>query len=147
MTHEEIEEKRKTEEEIRSLFNHQNQVCAKKQSLGVGNHEFDLYDADKVIGGITTSPWKCKTGSNNTGGQDRASTELLWLSLWEGKERRVIILSDREMADRLLKRWQGCSFPRQIEIIHYAKSTKRLKPIGELKRGAASLIKLFPPLL
>ena len=125
----EIEAKKRIEEEVRSLFNRHNQTNAKKSVLSVGrkgtSHEFDLHDSGKVIGGITTSPWKNRTGSYNTGGQDRASTELLWLTLWEGNENRVMILTNKEMADRLFERWQGCLFPHQIKIIHYDES-KRL---------------------
>lgn len=136
MNTQEIEEKRKIEERVRTLFNRESQIEAVKIKLPVGQnkvkHEFDLYDKGKIIGGITTSPWKCKTGSYNTGGQDRASTELLWLSLWAGDECRVMILTDREMADRLFKRWQGRPFPHQIEIFHCDLREKRLKKIGVL---------------
>jgi len=134
MNRQEIMKKRKIEEEIRSLFNRQNQAEAKKKILEVGQqrvpHEFDLYDANKVIGGITTSPWKNKTGSYNTGGQDRASTELLWLTLWVGDERRVMILTDEEMANKLWKRWRGCPFRYRIEIIHCNLSQERFEIVG-----------------
>ena len=137
MNRQEIDEKRKTEEEVRSLFNRYNQTDAKKAVLSVGrkgaSHEFDLYDSSKVVGGVTTSPWKNKTGSYNTGGQDRASTELLWLALWEGNENRVMILTNKEMADKLFKRWQGCPFPHQIEIIHYDDSKRLFEVVGVLR--------------
>lgn len=137
MNSREINKKQKIEEEVRSLFNRHNQTSAEKAVLSLGrkgaSHEFDLYNSGKVIGGITTSPWKNKTGSNNTGGQDRASTELLWLTLWEGNENRVMILTDREMADKLFKRWQGCPFPHQIEIIHYDESKRLFERVGMLR--------------
>ncbi len=128
--------KLKIESEVVCLFNGKNGTNAKKAKLQVGNegssHEFDLYESDKVIGGVTTSPWKNKTGSSNTGGQDRASTELLWLSLWGGNERRVMILTDRDMADRLYERWKGCSFPKRIEIIHCNLPQKKFDMVGML---------------
>jgi hypothetical protein len=58
-----------------------NGCTAKKQTLTLGttaaSHEFDLYEASTLVGGINTSPWFNKSGSYNTGGQDRAATELL----------------------------------------------------------------------
>ena len=125
-----------SEEKIRRLFNHIRNVNASKQRLHVGNggakHEFDLYEISRVIGGISTSPWTNRTGSTNTGGQDRLSTELLWLTLWEGKEARVVIVTDMEMAQKLLKRFQGCSFPRQIEIVHFDAASDVFTSVGFL---------------
>ena len=117
-----------SEERVRSRLNSFYSVNATKQRLTLGSsgakHEFDLYDAGKLIGGITTSPWKNKTGSNNTGGQDRVSTELLWLSLWEGNEKRVVVLTDREMAEKIIARFSGCAFPQKVEIILFDQNTK-----------------------
>jgi len=108
-------EKLRIESEIRELFNQIEHLNARKEELSFNgsktNHEFDIYEKGKVIGGISTSPWKNRTGTNNSGGQDRVATELLWLSLWQGQERRVMILSNNEMASRLLMRWEGCSWP------------------------------------
>ena len=47
-------------------------------------HEFDIYADGIVIGGVSTSPLKTGGGTSNTGGCDRACSELLWLSLWPG---------------------------------------------------------------
>lgn len=129
-------DKLKTELDIVSLFNSKNGRSAKKSVLQLGSggasHEFDLYESDKVIGGVTTSSWKNKSGSTNTGGQDRASTELLWLTLWIGSERRVMMFTDREMADKLYKRWKGCPFPKRIEIIHCDLSQRKFDVAGTL---------------
>lgn len=109
------------EEEIRLAFNErfnfntQKKVCI----LGKSKHEFDLFEEEKLIGGVNTSTWRNKSKTNNTGGQDRVSTELLWLTLWEGKEKRVLILTDGEMFERILKRFDGISFPNIIEICFY----------------------------
>jgi hypothetical protein len=123
-----------SEESMRLKFNSFYRLNTTKQRLALGNggakHEFDLYDAGKLIGGINTSPWKNKTGSNNTGGQDRVSTELLWLSLWEGKEKRVVVLTDREMAERIISRFSGCAFPNKIEIILYDHNSQDFIFIG-----------------
>lgn len=128
--------KLKTESEIVSLFNSKKGTNAKKVILQLGNdgasHEFDLYESDKVIGGVTTSPWKNKTGSSNSAGQDRASTELLWLTLWNGNEWRVMILTDQEMAEKLYKRWKGCPFPKRIEIIHCILPQRKFVMVGTL---------------
>jgi hypothetical protein len=124
------------ESEIRDLFNSSYKVAARKTKLRVGQtekaHEFDIYDANRIIGGITTSPWKNLSGSSNSGGQDRASAELLWLTLWQGDERRVIILSNEDMANRLLRRFRGSNFPHHIEIIHYDSSLREFKELGRL---------------
>jgi len=137
VTHEEIAQKRQAERDARHLFKKQYQVEVKdnETKLPIGKnstHKFDLFALDKFIGGITTSPWKNKSGSNNTGGQDRASTELLWLTLWSGEAHRVMILTDQEMASKLLKRWQGCPFPHRIEIIHCDLNVEKLYTIGVL---------------
>ena len=136
MNKRQIEEKRRIESETRALFNRKNQVNAEKRKLKVGQatkpHEFDLFDPSKVIGGITTSPWIVGKHTNNTGGQDRISAELLWLTLWSGNERRVMILTDKEMASKMHRRWGGCPFPHRIEIIHCDLSRKRFETIGLL---------------
>ena len=126
------------EETIRQLFNTTRSVNASKHRLPVGHggakHEFDLYEANSVIGGISTSPWTNKTQirSSNSGGQDRLSAELLWLTLWEGNEKRVVIVTDEEMARRLLLRFRGCPFPHQIEIVRFDDSSGILKSEGFL---------------
>ena len=139
MDKEQIERKRQAERDVRHLFNEKYQAKTeeKETELQVGQnakHKFDIYECGRFIGGITTSPWRCDTPSrsNNTGGQDRCSTELLWLTLWEGTEHRVMILTDNEMADKLHKRWQGCKFPHQIEIFHCDLDKKEFKSVGVL---------------
>ena len=74
----------KIEEIVRGSYNSKYSYNARKETLPIGDqdakHEFDLYETGKVIGGISTSPWKTsKNCYNNTGGQDRISAELLWL--------------------------------------------------------------------
>ncbi len=131
-----ITEKRNREIEIREHFNKQYQLNAEKRTLAIGrlsaHHEFDLFEDDKVIGGITTSPWIVGKGSNNTGGQDRVAAELLWLSLWSGNERCVMILSDREMAEKISLRFKGCTFSHQIEILFYDIAQGTFTKIGLL---------------
>ncbi len=121
---------------VRAEFNKMNNTNAQKSKLSFGNsnasHEFDVYEKSRVIGGISTSPWLNKSGSNNTGGQDRAATELLWLSLWKGREKRVLILTDEEMADRVFKRFSGASFPSKIEIQHFVVNTRNFRVVGML---------------
>ena len=132
-----MSERLQIEEEAVSKFNSQYGTDARKvKGLPVGNanakHEFDLYEPGKVIGGVTTSPWTNKTGSTNTGGQDRAAAELLWLSLWGGEERRILIVTDPDMARRLLERFGGCPFPKPIEILQYNSHKKQLVEVGRL---------------
>jgi hypothetical protein len=126
----------KKEKDVRDEFNHQNKTKTVKAVLPIGNqgakHEYDLFEKGKIIGGISTSPWFNKTGSNNTGGQDRASAELFWLSLWNGMEKRVHILTDFEMAKRLHQRFKGVPLNAKIEIIHFDLTEKHFKSIGKL---------------
>jgi hypothetical protein len=121
---------------VRDEYNKSNKTTAHKVAISIGSgnasHEFDLYERSKVVGGISTSPWFNKSGSNNTGGQDRASTELLWLTLWQGSEKRVHILTNKEMACRLFKRFLGAHFPHRVEIHHFDINTKTFTLVGTL---------------
>ena len=47
---------------------------------GGASHEFDIYVHGVLIGGVSTSPLKVGAGNINTGGCDRASSEVLWFS-------------------------------------------------------------------
>ncbi|MBI4307391.1 MAG: hypothetical protein HY684_01110 [Chloroflexi bacterium] len=116
------------EEAIRNRYNQARGLNAKKAKLCLGKtavHEFDIFEQGRVIGGITTSPWKNRptenypSGSNNSGGQDGTAAELLWLSLWQGYEERVLMLTDKDMATGLLHRWKGCRFPNPIKVVHF----------------------------
>ena len=121
---------------VRNSYNSKHSCNARKKTLCIGNqgakHEFDLYEEDKVIGGISTSPWTNKTGTNNTGGQDRVSTELLWLSLWRGNEKRVLILKDLEMSKKIHKKFLGTPFAKKVYIFHFDSKNRSFKKIGEL---------------
>ena len=121
---------------VRVEFNAANSMNAKKKTLGLGTlaaaHEFDLYETSKIIGGVSTSPWLNKSGSNNTGGQDRAATELLWLTLWLGDEKRVHVLTDRKMAHSLFRRFSGACFPERIEIQYFDIEAKKFTVVGTL---------------
>jgi hypothetical protein len=95
-----------------------------RQRLPVGRrgaeHEFALHAPGKAIGSIVTARWDgaADPRSGTTPGQDRASAELLWLSLWEGRERRVLVATDLELAQRLVARYAGCYLPAQVEVHH-----------------------------
>lgn len=124
------------EELVRKEFNLKYNTKAVKAVLRIGNegskHEYDLFEEGKIIGGISTSPWFNKTGSNNTGGQDRAAAELFWLSLWDGPEKRVHILTDKEMAKRLFERFRGVPLKVKIEILHFYLNKGPFTSIGTL---------------
>lgn len=129
------------EQKVRKLFNKQWQGNAEKCRLPIGatthKHEFDLYERGKVIGGISTSPWKNKTEkkTNNTGGQDRVASELLWLSLWTGKEKRLHILTDHEMAQNTFNRYKYGNFSVNIDIYHCDYKKRIFTKIGTLKKS------------
>lgn len=118
----------------RDSYNSTYSCNAKKERLDLGKqgakHEYDLYQKGKVLGGVSSSPWKNKSGTNNKSGQDRATAELLWLSLWNGGERRVHILTDLEMATNLYKKFKGTPFRKKVEVMHFDLTTKKFKSIG-----------------
>lgn len=101
------------------------------------SHEFDLFEKKVVVGGISTAPWcnksfNGKRGTPNTSGRDRAATELLWLSLWQGPERRLHILTDSEMAEKLFKKFNGANFNCKLEIHHFDIENKKFRLVGTL---------------
>ena len=137
MDKEQIRQKRCEEERARLLLGKtcQARLAERETALRIGptaSHRFDIYEPKRFIGGISTSPWIVGHSSNNTGGQDRVSTELLWLSLWEGDERRVMVLTNREMATRTFERWEGCPFRHPIDIIFCDLCKETLETIGSL---------------
>ena len=126
------------EKKVRDIYNSEHVCQCKKETLTIGNqgakHEFDLYEKGEVIGGINTSSWKNKTKkkSNNTAGQDRVATELLWLILWPGNEKRVLVLTDLEMSERIHKKFRGTPFAKKVYVFHFDLKKKSFKKIGEL---------------
>lgn len=110
---------------VRNHLNAARGTSARKSTLAVGlasaTHEFDIFQEENIIGGISTSPWTNRTRARttNTGGQDRVTAELLWLSLWSGPEERILVLTDSEMAEKIHGRFEGCSFPHRIEILYF----------------------------
>jgi hypothetical protein len=95
-------------------------------------HEFDIYSANVVIGGVSTSPLTIGQNNRNTGGTDRASRELLWLSLWPGNETRVHVLTDRALAQWLYAQFRGVAFPYAITIYHYDLASDVLNQVGTM---------------
>jgi hypothetical protein len=133
------------ESEVRDWFNREYGFKAIKTVLPIGNpdctHEFDLYEPRKVIGGISTSPWINRTDkkTTNTGGQDRAAAELLWLSIWVGDEMRCHVLTDLEMAGRTFERFRHGNFQHEITIYHCNLGAKRFTEIGILKSSGTPI--------
>lgn len=109
---------------VRAAFDQAFGTRSVRQRLGVGRrgaeHEFALHASGEVIGAIVTARWTGTVDprSGTTPGQDRASAELLWLCLWEGRERRVLIATDLELAQHLVARYAGCYLPTQVEVHH-----------------------------
>ena len=123
------------EKMVRDSYNSKHSCNARKKTLRIGGqgakHEFDLYEEGKVIGGISTGRWKTKKNHNNTGSQDRVSTELLWLILWPGNEKRVLILTNLEMSKKIHKKFLGTPFAKKVYIFHFDLENKSFKKIGE----------------
>jgi hypothetical protein len=99
-------------------FNRRNRTEAieKKVEVGAATHKFDLFQQGKLAGGVTSGTWCTSNGKNNTGAQDHATAELLWLDLVRTVKRKVLILTDMQMAKGLLKRFQRAGFRKPVEI-------------------------------
>jgi hypothetical protein len=110
--------------------------CPERRRIRVGSaaaiHEFDIYSENIVIGGVSTSPLKTSGQNRNTGGTDRACRELLWLSLWSGRETRIHVLTDGMLAQWLVAQFRGIAFPHEITIFHYACAADLLRQTGTL---------------
>lgn len=96
-------------------------------------HEFDIYAEKVVIGGVSTGTSKTSGANPNTGSRDRASRELLWLSLWQGPENRVHVLTNKPLAEWLVNHeFKGAVFPYSITIYHFECQADVLHEIGIL---------------
>lgn len=129
------------EQRVRAAFNTTHAVQTRKQRLimpgGHARHEFDLYDEGRVIGGVSTSPWRnlAKEGKRrtyNTAGQDRATTEIFWLSHWKGAERRIHILTDEDMADKLYGRLRAIPMLSSVDVLRFNLQNDSFTVIGSL---------------
>ena len=108
-------------------------VCATMPISEHGpNYEFDIYSDGVLVGGVSTGTLKTSGGNANTGSCDRACSELLWLSLWQGCETRIHVLTDRPLAEWLVRRFTGAVFPHSITVFHYDCSGNGLLQIGIL---------------
>lgn len=112
---------------IRQAFNEQFGFNAERRTVTVGrktaSHEFALHDAGKALGAIVPSSSRAF---------EIAATEILWLCLWEGPERRVLIASDLELAQQLTTVFHGCYFPTQIEAFHFDAASRSFYRAGRL---------------
>lgn len=113
------------ETEVRDAFNAVFDCQASAATPIVGGrtatHPFALFDAGRVIGAIVAAPWRDRAAPEPgaSPGQDRAAAELLWLTLWEGPERRVLVVTDLDMAQGLITRFHGCYVPADIDVLHF----------------------------
>jgi len=96
------------------------------------SHEFDIFEKGVIIGGVSTSTTKVGKGTDNTGGKDRAASELLWLTLWPGEEKRLHVMTDKSLADWLYQKYKGADFRYPISIYHYDQISQILTEIGVL---------------
>ncbi len=116
---------RHVEGTVRDAFNAVFDGVAQPASPVVGGraarHPFSLFDPGRVIGAIVAAPWRDRVQqeSSSSPGQDRATAELLWLTLWEGPERRVLVVTDLDMAQGLITRFHGCYVPANIDVLHF----------------------------
>jgi len=108
-------------------------VCRKIRVGKTGPiHEFDIYAEGIVIGGVSTGTLKTSGGNANTGSCDRACSELLWLSLWQGRESRIHVLTNSALADWLVRHFMGAVFPHSITVYHYDCPNLALRQVGIL---------------
>lgn len=112
---------------IRQAFNELFGFNTESRTVTVGrktaSHEFALHDAGKALGTIVPSSSRAF---------EFAATEILWLCLWEGPERRVVITSDLELAQQLITAFHGCYFPTQIEAFHFDAASRSFYRAGRL---------------
>lgn len=112
---------------IRAVFNEQFGSAAERRVVAVGRktatHEFALHDTGKILGCIVPA---------SKGSFEIASAEILWLCLWEGPERRVVITAELGLAQRLITVFHGCYFPTQIEAFHFDAASKSFYRTGRL---------------
>jgi len=129
-------EKLKVEAIVRDAINERfksNSINSRQPVAENGHiHEFDIYESGLIIGGVSTGTKVTSGGSSNTGSKDRAAAELLWLSLWQGHEKRVHVLTSKDLAEWLFNRFNGATFPFKITILHFDTETKELGEIGTL---------------
>ena len=127
--------RREVQRQAVDTFNRKNSLNATEQEVKVGSatHRFDLFQKGEVAGGVTTGTWKTSNGNNNTGAQDHAIAELLWLDLVKTVKRKVLILTDQEMVRGLLNRFQNAGFRKPIEIWHFDLRAHKISPRGSLK--------------
>ncbi|MDD2366981.1 MAG: hypothetical protein PHN84_12535 [Desulfuromonadaceae bacterium] len=119
---------------VRDAFNRMQQANTNKKKLPIHSgliHEFDLYEEGKYVGGITTSPWNNNSGTTNTGGRDRVKAEILYLSMFNGNENRVIILTDRKMADEIHIRFKHADFKHKITVLCFELNNNKFTEIGQ----------------
>jgi len=95
-------------------------------------HEFDIFEKNTVMGGVSTSTLKTDNRNANTGGKDRAASELLWLTLWPGERKRLHVLTDKSLADWLYKTYKGAALQHRVTIYHYETNSQVLTEIGVL---------------
>lgn len=111
-------------------------IAVEKKKLKVGEfgpeHEFDIYLEGKVIGGVTTGTYRTSKGRTNTAMRDRAAAELLWLTLWPGDETRVFVVTDRRMADWLVRRFDYAPLAHSVNVFHHDSLRGDLHFIGSL---------------
>lgn len=112
---------------IRAAFNQQFECATERRIVPVGRktamHEFALHDAGKVLGAIVPPSSRAF---------EFASAEILWMCLWEGPERRVVITTELELAQHLITVFHGCYFPTQIEAFHFDAAAKSFYRAGRL---------------
>lgn len=122
------------------------ELSSGKLVVGVNGplHEFDIYAEGVVIGGVSTATYNTSFGKTNTGARDRACAELLWLSLWPGRESCVHILTDMPLATWLLRRFGNAPFLKHIDIYHYDVAQDSLSLVGRIgENGKKGLTKIF----
>lgn len=125
------------EKMARNAFNENQHTNAQKCRVDIREkqHEFDFYQEDIVVGGISTSAWINRTAkhSNNTGGQDRVIAELFWLQLCTSAKRKVLILKEMDMAEGINKRFGGCNFFNPtVEVWLYDQATNAINHLMDL---------------
>jgi hypothetical protein len=82
-----------------------------------GEVEFDaVSDDEKVVGMISTSAWKTKSGKNGMGKLLKIRSDILSLIQLKHNTKKIVILTEKDMYDKCIKEKYNGKIPREISF-------------------------------
>lgn len=102
-----------------------------------GVFDFDAVSADrKIVASISTSGAKTASGKYAVGKMLKIRSDMYFLLLAEA-ERRLIVLTERDMYDQCQREQAGGRVPSSIEFVHVDLPTKLTKRLQEARARAS----------